>query len=276
MNIVTPVGIDVDIEKVIVQGYRCNKCASMKLRPLAFVRGENNSAFMVECIECYESTPFVFTKKPLSTSDVIINIVENVGDLNTQIQKEPLHGTCPKCKLGNYQSIDTSKCNRMALDIVECNKCNFTVPIISIVRSTLFAYSHDIQLAKKVAKEFPEIALVFCVAALETYFRQLFQYHSELNAYIVKQRRVNFQSLDEVKIILKKEFGVDIVKLIKNDWSFLCDNFKKRHYVIHNASFDMQGKKIKLSEKEINKLCFIVDDLVYKVEMVLFYNNVII
>lgn len=276
VNIVTPDGMAVDIEKVIVQGYRCNKCASMKLRPLAFVRGENNSAFLFECIDCYDHAPFVFTKEPLSTPDVLINIVENVGDLNKQIQKEPSHGTCSKCKIGTDHSIDSSKCNRMALDIVECSNCHFRIPIISIVRSTLFAYSHDMQLAKKVAKDFPEIALVFCVAALETYFRQLFQYHSDLNAYLVQRRRVNFQSLNETKTIFKKEFGIDIVKLIEKDWSFLCENFKKRHSVIHNASYDVTGKKIKLSKQEIDKLCFIVDDLVYKIEMLLFYNNVVI
>ena len=276
VNIVTPTGMAVDIQKAIVQAYRCKKCSSMKLRPLAFVRGENNSAFLFECIECYDHAPFVFTKKPLSTPDVVINIVENVGDLNKRIQKEPSHGICSKCKLGSYQSIDTSICNRMALDIVECNNCHFTMPIISIVRSTLFAYSHDIQLAKKVAKDFPEIALVFCVAALETYFRQLFQYHSDFNAYLVQRRRINFQSLDETKTILKKEFGIDIVKLIEKDWSFLRENFKKRHSVIHNASYDISGKKIELSEQEIDKLCFIVDDLVYKIEMVLFYNDVVI
>lgn len=276
VNIVTPTGMVVDIEKVIVQGYRCNKCASMKLRPLAFVRGENNSAFLVECIECYDLTPFVFTKKQLSTPDVIINIVENVGDLNKQIQGERSQGTCPKCKVGTYQSIDSSQCNRMALDIVKCNNCHFEVPIISIVRSTLLAYSHDIKLAKKVAKDFPEIALVFCVSALETYFRQLFQYHSELNAYLVQRRRVNFQSLDETKTILKKEFGIDIVKLIEKDWSFLRENFEKRHCVIHNASYDLTGKKIELSEGEINNLFSIIDDLVYKIEMALFYNGVVI
>ena len=118
--------------------------------------------------------------------------------------------------------------------------------------------------------------MVFCVAALETYFRQLFQYHSDLNAYLVQRRRVNFQSLDETKTILKKEFGIDIVKLIEKDWSFLRENFKKRHCVIHNASYDVTGKKIELSEQEINKLCFIIDDLVYKTEMVLFYNDVVI
>ena len=199
-----------------------------------------------------------------------------MGDLNKQIQDEPSHGICPKCQKGEYSSIDLVKCNRMTLDIIECSNCHFSAPVISIVRSTLFAYSHDIQLAKKVAKDYPEIALVFCVAALETYFRQLFQYRSELNAYLVKQRRINFQSLDESKVIIKKEFGIDIVKLIDKDWSFLSESFKKRHCVIHNASYDITGKKIELSEQEIDKLCFIVDDLVYKIEMVLFYNDIVI
>ena len=276
VNMVTHTGMAVDVEKVIVQGYRCNKFASMKLRPLVLFRGENNSAFLLECIECYELTPFVFTKSQLSTPDVVINIVENVGDLNEQIQKESSRGACSKCKTGSYQSIDASMCNRMVLDIVECHNCHFQIPIISVVRSTLFAYSHDIQLAKKVAKDFPEIALVFCVAALETYFRQLFQYHSDLNTYLVQRRRVNFQSVDETKTILKKEFGIDIVKLIEKDWSFLRENFRKRHAIIHNASYDVAGKKIELSEQEIDKLCSIADDLVYKIEMVLFYNDVVI
>lgn len=277
VNIVAPTGMAaVDVQKIIAQAYRCEKCGSMKLRPLVFVRGENNSAFLFECTECYAHAPLIFTKEQLSTPDVVINIVNNVRDLNKQIQAEPCHGTCSKCQKGKYKSIDLVKCNRMALDIVECNDCHFSFPVISVVRSTLFAYSYDIQLAKRVATDYPEIALVFCVAALETYFRQLFQYHSELNAYLVERRRVNFQSLDETKTIMKKEFGIDIVKLIENDWSFLRANFKKRHCVIHNASYDIAGKKIKLSEQEINKLLAIVDDLVYKIEMVLFYNDVVI
>lgn len=275
-NIVTPTGMVIDVQKAIVQGYRCERCGSMKLRPLAFVRGENNSAFLFECIECYTYVPFVFTKKQLSTPDVIINIVENVEELNMQIEKEPSGGTCPKCQKGEYRSADVVKCNRMTVDIVECNNCHFSAPVISIVRSTLRAYSYDIQLAKKVVKDFPKISLVFCVAALETYFRQLFQYHSELNAYLVEKRRVNFQNLEETKTILKKEFGIDIVKLIEQDWKFLRESFKKRNCVIHNASYDLKGKRIELSEKEINKLFSIVDDLVYKVEMTLFYNDVVI
>jgi len=276
VNIVAPMGIPAGFDKTILQKYKCANCGSIKLRPIAFVRGGNNSAFLFECIDCYEHAPLVFTKRQLSTPDTIINIVENVGDLNKQIQKEPSHGTCPKCKNGKYQSIDLVKCNRMALDIVECDNCHFSAPVISIVRSTLSAYSHDIQLAKKVAEDYPDIALVFCVAALETYFRQLFQYHSELNTYLVERRRVNFQSLDETKTIIKKEFGIDIVKLIEKDWSFLRENFKKRHCIIHNASYDLAGKEIKVSTQAINKLFSVVDDLVYKTEMELFNNNVTI
>jgi hypothetical protein len=231
---------------------------------------------LFECIYCYEHATFIFTNKQLSTQDVIINIVENIGDLNKQIQKEPGHGACTKCNNGKYQSVDLVRCNRMALDIVECDNCYFSVPTISIVRSTLFAYSHDIQLAKKVANDYPEIALVFCISALETYFRQLFQYHSELNTYLVENRRVNFQSLNEARTILKKEFGVDIAQLIEKDWSLLHENFRKRHCIIHNASYELSGKKIKISKREINKLFSIVDDLVYKTEMMLFNNDVTI
>jgi len=162
----------------------------------------------------------------------------------------------------------------MALDLVECCSCHFAVPIISIVRSTLFAYSHDIQLAKSVSKEYPEISLVFCVSALETYFRQLFQHHSEVNAYLVEKRRIHFQSLDETKTIIKKEFGVDIVKLIEKDWAYLNESFHKRHFIIHNASYDQVGKKIQVSEQQIKRLISVVDELVYKTEMTLFDNNV--
>ena len=272
----TPWGQVSRFEQTILQVYRCEKCASKRLRPIAFVRGEEHSAFLFECIDCYEPAVFVFAKKQLSTQDTVINIVENLGDLNKQIQEEPSHGTCPKCGLGKYQSVDVVKSNRMALDIVECNNCHFSLPVISIVRRTLSAYSYDIRLAKKVAKEYPEIALVFCVSALETYFRQLFQHHSEINAYLVEKRRVNFQSLDETKTIIKKEFGIDIVKLIEKDWSYLCESFRKRHCIIHNASYDLAGKKIEVSEQQINKLFLVVDDLVYKTEMTLFKNNVTI
>ena len=164
----------------------------------------------------------------------------------------------------------------MALDITKCDYCNFAVPVVSIISDTINAYQHDIQLGKKVAKESPEIALVFCVSALETYFRQIFQYHSELNAFLVKERRVSFQRLDEAKIIFKMEFGIDIVKLIEEDWTFLHEKIKMRHRIIHHASYSENGKKIELSDKEIHKLFSIVDDLVLKIEMELFDKEIVI
>lgn len=270
----TPQGQITRFEQRVLQTYKCTKCASDKLRPIAFVRGQDHSAFLFECVDCYEHAVFVFSNRQLTTPDVVINIVEKVGDLNRQIRQEPSHGKCPKCGLGKYGSIDTVKSNRMALDIVECSDCHFTLPIISIVRNTLFAYSHDIQLAKKVSKEYPEISLVFCVSALETYFRQLFQHHSEVNAYLVEKRRINFQSLDETKTIIRKEFGVDIVKLIEKDWNYLRESFRKRHCIIHNASYDLVGKRIDVSEQQIDRLLSVVDNLVYKTEMTLFNNNI--
>lgn len=270
----TPQGQIARFDKMILQTYKCIQCASQKMRPIAFVRGKGHSAFLFECIDCGKHIPFVFSQKKLTTPDVVINIVEKVGDLNEQIKRESSHGECSKCKHGKYGSIDTVKSNRMSLDLVECSFCHFTIPIISVVRSTLSAYSHDIQLAKKVSKEYPEISLVFCISALETYFRQLFQHHSEVNAYLVEKRRINFQSLDETKTIIKKEFGVDIVKLIEKDWAYLRESFNKRHCIIHNASYDGVGKRIQVSEQQIKRLISLVDELVYKTEMTLFNNDV--
>lgn len=273
MNIHTPNGLNINQHKGIIQLYKC-QCGATNLRPMAFVLGEKNNAFLYQCIECYEFTSFIYTRKPLSTNDAIIIIVNDVEDLNKQLEKE--QSICSKCKSGSPRSVEVIKCKRMALDIVECNKCQFSVPAISVVRSTLFAYSYDIQLAKKVSKDFPEIALVFCVSALETYFRQLFKYRNELNEFLVKERRVNFQSLKETKTIFKKEFGIDIVKLIEKDWSFLLENFERRHGIIHNASHDKTGKKIELSGEDINRLFSTVDELVFKIEMELFNNNIVI
>jgi len=272
----TPQGQIARFEQATLPVYRCDKCASTKLRPIAFVRGKDHSAFLSECVDCYEHVTFIFARRQLTSPDVIVNIVENVGELNKQIEQEPAHGQCPKCSFGEYRSVDTVKSNRMALDIVECRNCRFSVPIISIVRSTLFAYSHDIQLAKKVAKDYPEISLVFCISALETYFRQLFQHHSEANAIRVKRRLVNFQNLREARILLRKEFGTDIMELIKDRWNFLHKSFRERHFIIHNASFDLAGKRIQVSEEEISRLLSVVDDLVYKMEMTFFNKNLVI
>jgi len=274
VNLCAPDGIKIDDIKTFTQKFKC-KCGSSKLRPLAFVTAEHNGAFLYGCIECHEHVSFVYTKRELSTQDKIINIVNNLKDLNKQLETEQ-STICTKCKLGNLHSIDIIRCKRMALDIIECNHCHFSIPVISVVRDTLYAYSHDIQLGKKVAQEFPEIALVFCVSALETYFRQLFRYHSELNEYLIDKRRINFQALDETRQVLKREFGFDIENLIKKDWSFLCDKFQLRHRIIHCASFDKNGKKITLSKKEIEKLFSVTDNLVYKTEMELFKNNIVI
>jgi predicted RNA-binding Zn-ribbon protein involved in translation (DUF1610 family) len=278
MNIIAPDGISMDQHKEIIKAHRCKnkKCGSRNLRPISFVRGENSSAFCYECIECHENDFFVYTKKPTTSPDQIINIVNTVGDLNKQIQEEPSQGICPKCKKGKLRSIDKSRCHRMVLDIVECNNCGFSIPVISIVRDTLIAYSYNIQLAKKVAKDFPEVALVFCISALETYFRQLFQYRSELNEFLVKKRKVNFQNLDESKDILKMEFNIDIVRLIEKDWTFLRESSKSRNNIIHHASYDVNGKKIELSEEEIYKLISIVNKLVIEIEMWLFDNEEVI
>jgi len=272
----TPQGQIARFEQTILPVYRCDKCNSRKLRPIAFVRGEDHSAFLFECVDCYECVTFIFARREFTTPDVIVNIVENVGELNKQIEQEPSHGQCPKCCFGKYHSVDTVRSNRMALDMVECSNCRFSVPIISIIRSTLFAYSHDIQLAKKVSNDYPEIALVFCVSALETYFRQLFQCHSEANASLVKRKRVNFQDLGDARKLLMKEFGVDIMELIKSKWNFLHESFQKRHCIIHNASFDLAGKRIQVSEEEISILLSVVDEVVYKTEIAFFNNNLVI
>jgi len=271
----TPQGQVARYEQMLLPYFKCTKCAS-QLRPIAFVRDQDNSAFLFDCVGCHEPTPRVFAKKELSPSDVIINMVRNVEDLNRQIQQEASQGTCLKCGLDKYKSIDAVKSNRMALDIVQCGNCKFSIPIISIVNRTLFAYSYDIQLAKKVSKTYPEISFVFCVSALETYFRQLFEYHSEANAALVKRRRVNFQNLTEARTLLKREFSIDIMELIKDKWQFLHKSFKWRHGIIHNASFDIKGNRIQVSEVNASKLLSLVDDLVYKTEMYLFNNNVII
>lgn len=274
MNFYTPKGLSLDTHKSLMHLMKCT-CGSNKLRPMTFVLGENNNAFFYECLDCYEKNPFVYSKKKFSTNDSIIFIANDIEDLNKHI-KESSPEICDKCKKGTILSVDSTKCNRMALDILECNECHFTIPVISVVRDTLFAYSHDMQLGKKVAKEFPEIALVFCVSALETYFRQIFQYRSEINDYLVKNRRVNFQNLAETKEILKREFKINIDKLIEKDWSFLSDKFRLRHRIIHHASFDKDGKKIEFTEKDIDKLFIVADDLVYKVEMELFNKKIVI
>ncbi len=145
-NFVAPNGIHIGLHRELFITIYCGKCGGNKMRPIAFVQGANTSAFCYECMECHKNEFFVYTKKALSTPDCIINITDSVIDLNKQIQSEPSGGTCSKCGDGEYRSIDTSKCHRMALDIIECDSCKFSMPVISIVRDTLIAYSYNLQL----------------------------------------------------------------------------------------------------------------------------------
>lgn len=252
----------------------CKHCQSTKFRPIAGVAGENSNAFCYRCMVCHEFAAFISSNKKLSTPDVIINIVDTIHDLNSQLQAQPMGDICPKCKTGKYKSVDVSESKRLRLDIIECGNCHFVAPVISIPREIVFAYSYDMELAEKVVKDFPEIALVFCISALETYFKQLFQYRSELNEYLIRSRRINFQNLSETKVILRKEIGIDIATLINKDWDFLCKKFQQRHGIIHSASYDKNGKKIVLSQKDIKRLFLIADDLVLKIEMAILNPNI--
>ena len=160
----------IEVEKQIAQTYQCLKCRSNKLRPIAFVRGVDCSVFYFQCISCYEDAIFVFTNRTVTNNNVIINIVNSLSNINEQIKSERMGGQCPLCKKGVNQATTVAKCNRMTLDILECNSCHSSIAVVSIVRNTLLAYSYNIQLGRKVANDFPEIAMVFCVSALETYF----------------------------------------------------------------------------------------------------------
>lgn len=275
-NITAPLGITIDVHKDLIAKYNCKECGSKYLRPMAFVRGINNSAFCYECMDCHKNDFFVYTKKAMTSPDLIINIVDSVNDLNDQIRNEPSSGKCSKCNMGILSSIEASKCNRMCLDIIECNKCKFSIPAISIVRDTLIAYSYNIKLAKKVANDYPEIAVVFSISALETYFRQIFEYRSELNKFLVKKRRINFQNLQEIKIVLKKEFGINIVNLIESDWQFLVEATKWRNRIIHHASLDENGIKLGVTKQKIDQLIQLIERLIFKVEMKLFNDEIVI
>lgn len=275
-NIVTALGITIDEHKDLITKHSCKECGSKHWRPIAFVRGIQNSAFCYECMVCHQNDFFVYTQKAVTSPDRIVNIVNSIGELNDQMRNEPSGGICQKCKMGTISSIGTSKCNRMCLDIIECSNCRFSIPVISIVRDTLIAYSYNIKLAKKVSKEHPEIAVIFCIAALETYFRQIFEYRSELNKFLVNKRRISFQNLKEIKTVLKKEFALDIVKFIEDDWQFLVEATKWRNRIIHHASFDEKGRKIIVSETEIDQLISLIDKLVFKVEMKLFNDEIVI
>ena len=194
--------------EALFPSYICGKCGNTKFRPIAGSGSEHGAAFVCECMACNNWDAFVYLVKPASTPDKIINAVNTLEDFDKQMQTKN-EATCSKCKIGKNIVNNISRSNRMRLDVIECDNCHFSIPVISIPRIIVTAYSHDMELAQKVVKQFPEIALVFCVSALETYFRQLFQYNSKLNEYLVKKRRVNFQNLDETRELFEKEFGID-------------------------------------------------------------------
>ena len=133
-SIFAPDGINIEQHNERIKGYLCLGCGSKKLKSISFVIGENSSAFCHKCIECNKDDYFVYTKKKLSSPDVIIIAVDTIGDLDKQNQKETSNWNCSKCNKGKLRSIDNSRSQQMALDIVECNNCGFSVPIISIVR----------------------------------------------------------------------------------------------------------------------------------------------
>lgn len=82
--------------------------------------------------------------------------------------------------------------------------------------------------------------------------------------------------LEKAEEYIKKEFNINIVKLIEKDWQFLIESSKKRNFIIHHASYNDSGKKIEISNDDITKLISIVDKLVFEMELELFNRGVII
>lgn len=116
------------------------------------------------------------------------------------------------------------------------------------------AFRHNVKLAEKLANSFPEMSLVMIVSALETYFKQELRDFNDFTKYLVKNKKLRFQSYEEMKEIFKKGVGVSLPELDPNAWEVIAEYVPKRHRIVHHAGLDEKNQKIVISPEEAKRV----------------------
>ncbi len=92
----------------------------------------------------------------------------------------------------------------------------------------------------------------------------------KFGTYITKNKKINFQNLNNLKSIFKILFNYSLVKINERGWTELAEFFKDRHEIVHNAN--NQRIRFKYPEDKIKRVLRNMRSIIPKVDEYLFTN----
>ena len=172
---------------------------------------------------------------------------------------------------------------------VVCDKCTLKYAVYGVfafcpdcgAHNSLQIFTKTLEVIRKqilLARSHPDMAEMMIADALENgvsafdgFGRKVFELRSA-TAASGKPGTVSFQSLAGSRKRLLSEFGIDMSQAIPPaDWDFACRCFQKRHLLSHkmgvvddeyiqatNDSTAIVGRKVRLDEHEVERLCNII------------------
>lgn len=197
------------------------------------------------------------SEEPLWSADLLIL----VGSSKSGTYREQLKNlNCKKCNSPmeiKFKRPDNEYDFLMVLPmLIACTNRTCDCRFNCIFWDTPKSYFHlALQLAEEVTPHSPRAALVFLVAALETYLQKAFMFLSPATKFLVQKRKVNFQSLSEANEYYRQFLGLDLKQILESqEWEIISNGISKRHGLIHNSGLDKHFEEIFVEEDEIQPL----------------------
>lgn len=243
----------------------CSNCKSKGIYFLAYEKVGTIAALAGRCKNCRADYWAFFSEcRPYSGDIIIVWGSTKAGSFKGEIDGFP----CSKCgsliKATQFKESSEYDFQMVLPLLLECTGSSCNVKHNTIFYDCPMAYFElALAMVDETLKASHRGGLVFTMSALETYLNKAFMFLEPRARYLVKKRKVNFQSLQDTKELYEEYFGIDLSATIsKQDWSYLGDAMTKRHCLIHNAGLDINFSEISLSFEYVERAKQIVKDFI--------------
>lgn len=242
----------------------CPKCKEISLRLLGYEVSDKVAALFGRCKQCREPVFTFFSEGPPESPDIVV-VMCSAKDESTR--KELRELPCPECNatleiLHKRDSKDYD-IQRLLPVQVKCPNCSGCLYNIIFWDRPEYYFRQALVLADEVIPCSPRGGLVFLISALETFLQKVFLFQSTSNKFLVKDRKVNFQSLQEAHKIYSQVMDVDLKALATDSqWNMLANAVRDRHGLIHNAGFDKEFELIEVNSSDLPPLRAAIVDFV--------------